>query len=254
VDSQRDARRFGRQGSTQESRNHTVRYRVLGPIKVELDGDDAKLGGRRQQMVLAVLLRSANRVISQDTLIDSVWAGEPPEAARATIQSYIYNLRRALGPDAILRRGDGYLIEVDESTFDAIAFEKSVETGAELLKADPASARAALVAGLDLWHGTAYGGVDHPELDAEIRRLGEMRVTAIETRIEADLALGRAGELVAELESLVRDHPLRERFWGQLMLALYRSGRQAESLRAFQNARGHLVDQLGMTTPMTSPS
>ena len=223
-----------------------MRYRALGPITVELDGHEAKLGGLRQQMVLAVLLRSANRVISQDNLIDSVWAGEPPEAARATVQSYIYNLRRVLGPDTIVRRGDGYLIEVDASTFDVLAFEQSVENGTELLRTDPASARATLVAGLDLWFGNAYGGVDHPELDAEIRRLGEMRVSAIETRIEADLALGRAGELVAELESLVRDHPLRERFWGQLMLALYRSGRQAESLRAFQSARAHLVDQLGI--------
>lgn len=235
-----------RRGALKRVEIHRVRYRALGPITVELDGHDAKLGGSRQQMVLAVLLRSANRVISQDSLIDSVWAGEPPEAARATVQSYIYNLRRALGPDAILRRGAGYLIEVDKSTFDVIAFEESVEAGAELLKTEPASARDTLVAGLDLWYGTAYGGVDHPELDAEIRRLGEMRVTATETRIEADLALGRTSELVAELESLVRDHPLRERFWGQLMLALYRSGRQAESLRAFQHARGHLVDQLGI--------
>jgi serine/threonine protein kinase/DNA-binding SARP family transcriptional activator/WD40 repeat protein len=223
-----------------------VRYRALGPITVELDGHKAKLGGLRQQIVLAVLLRSANRVISQDSLIDSVWAGKPPEASRATVQSYIYNLRRVLGPDAIVRRGDGYSIEVDADTFDVLAFENSVAAGTRLLETDPASARAHLVDGLDLWFGTAYGGVDHPELDSEIKRLGEIRVNAIESRIEADLALGRAGELVAELESLVRDHPLRERFWGQLMLALYRSGRQAESLRAFQTARAHLVDHLGI--------
>ncbi len=223
-----------------------MRYRALGPITVEVEGHNAKLGGLRQQMVLAALLRSANRVLSQDALIDSVWAGEPPEAARATVQSYIYQLRRVLGPDAILRRGDGYLVEADANNFDVLAFEESVETGADLLRADPASARSALVEGLDLWFGIAYGGVDHPELDAEIKRLGEMRVNAIETRIEADLALGRAGELVAELESLVRDHPLRERFWAQLMLALYRSGRQAESLRAYQKARSHLVDHLGI--------
>lgn len=237
---------FDAQGAPRRLKIHAVRYRALGPITVELDGHDAKLGGLRQQMVLAVLLRSANRVVSQDSLIDSVWAGEPPEAARATVQSYIYNLRRALGPDAILRRGDGYLVEVDADTFDVIAFEDCVERGGELLSADPAKARTTLIEGLDLWFGTAYGGVDHPELDAEIRRLAEMRVSAVESRIEADLALGRTGELVAELESLVRDHPLRERFWVQLMLALYRSGRQAESLRAFQNARAHLVDHLGI--------
>jgi DNA-binding SARP family transcriptional activator/WD40 repeat protein len=225
---------------------HPVRYRALGPITVEVAGHEVKLGGLRQQMVLAVLLRSANRVLSQDALIDSVWAGEPPEAARATVQSYIYNLRRVLGSDAILRRGDGYLTAVDPDTFDVLAFERSVETGTALLRVDPQSARAALIEGLNLWFGTAYGGVDHPDLDAEIKRLGEMRVTATETRIEADLALGRAGELVPELESLVRDYPLRERFWGQLMLALYRSGRQAEALRAYQKARAHLVDLLGI--------
>ena len=223
-----------------------MRYRALGPITVEVDGQDVKLGGLRQRIVLAVLLHSANQVLSQDTLIDSVWAGNPPEAARATVQSYIYNLRRTLGSDAILRRGDGYLIEVDDSTFDVLAFEKSVDTGRELLESDPASARLILGEGLNLWFGNAYGGVDHPELDAEMRRLGEMRVTAIESRIEADLALGRDSALVAELETLVRDHPLRERFWAQLMLALYRSGRQAESLRAFQSARAHLVDHLGI--------
>ncbi|MEX1124049.1 MAG: BTAD domain-containing putative transcriptional regulator [Acidimicrobiia bacterium] len=228
------------------TKDSAVRYRALGPLTVEVEGRDAKLGGLRQQMVLAVLLRSANRVIPQDTLIDSVWAGDPPEAARATLQSYIYNLRRVLGPDAILRRGDGYLIEVDSTGFDVLAFEENVQTGTGLLKEDPASARAALVGGLDLWFGTAYGGVDHPELDSEIKRLDDKRVTAIETRIEADLALGSTGELASELESLVRDHPLRERFWGQLMLALYRSGRQAEALRAFQRARAHLVEHLGI--------
>ena len=148
-------------GALRRVKIHAVRYRALGPITVELDGHIAKLGGLRQQMVLAVLLRSANRVVSQDSLIDSVWAGEPPEAARATVQSYIYNLRRALGPDAILRRGDGYLIEVDAGTFDVLAFEESVKTGTELLKGEPASARATLVGGLDLWFGNAYGGVDH---------------------------------------------------------------------------------------------
>lgn len=223
-----------------------VRYRALGPITVEVEGHAVKLGGLRQKTVLAVLLRSANRVLSQDALIDTVWAGEPPEAARATLQSYIYNLRRVLGPDEILRRGDGYVVEVDADTFDVLAFERSVQVGTDLLKTDPAGARAALIEGLDLWFGGAYGGLEHPELDADVKRLGEMRVTAIEARIEADLALGRAGELVAELGSLVRDHPLRERFWGQLMLALYRSGRQSEALRAYQHARASLVDQLGI--------
>lgn len=223
-----------------------MRFRALGPITVEVDGQEAKLGGLRQRTVLAVLLRAANQVLPQDVLIDSVWAGEPPEAARATLQSYIYGLRRVLGPDAILRRGDGYLIEADVGSFDVLAFERSVQAGTDLLAVDPASARRTLIEGLDLWFGIAYGGVEHRDLDAEIERLGEMRVTAIQARIDADLALGRAGELVAELGSLVRDHPLREGLWGQLMLALYRSGRQAEALRAYQHARANLVDHVGI--------
>jgi DNA-binding SARP family transcriptional activator/WD40 repeat protein len=227
-------------------RIYEMRYRALGPVSVQVNDEYVKLGGLRQRMVLAVLLHSANRVVSQDALIDSVWAGEPPEAARATVQSYIYNLRRAIGSDAIVRRGDGYLIEVDADSFDVLAFEERVEKGAGLLESDPAAARVALLEGLDMWFGTAYGGIDHPELNVEIQRLGEMRVNAIETRIEADLALGRAGELVGELEALVRDHPFRERFWAQLMLALYRAGRQAESLRAYQHARARLVDDLGI--------
>ena len=223
-----------------------MKYRALGPITVEVDDREAKLGGLRQQMVLAVLLSRANQVVSQDSLIDAVWAGEPPEAARATLQSYIYNLRRSLGADAILRRGDGYLITVDTETFDVLAFEERVERGRRLIEADPDAARAALVDGLDMWFGVAYGGVDHPELHAAIQRLGEMRVNAIETRIQADLALGRDGELIGELEALVREYPLRERFWGQLMLALYRSGRQAEALRTYQQARTRLVNDLGI--------
>lgn len=223
-----------------------MRYRALGPITVEIDGQDAKLGGLRQQMVLAVLLRSSNQVIPQDVLIDTVWSGQPPEAARATVQSYIYNLRQALGADSIARRGDGYLVEADLETFDVLAFEDAVERGIQLLESDPAAARAALADGLSMWFGNPYGGMDNPELNIEIQRLSEMRLNAIEARIEADLALGRDGELVAELESLVRDHPLRERFWAQFMLALYRSGRQAESLRAFQHARTRLIEDLGI--------
>jgi DNA-binding SARP family transcriptional activator/WD40 repeat protein/energy-coupling factor transporter ATP-binding protein EcfA2 len=230
----------------EESTNSVVRYRALGPISVQVDDDYVKLGGLRQRIVLAVLLHSANRLVTQDALIDSVWSGEPPEAARATVQSYIYNLRRAIGSDSIVRRADGYLIEVDANTFDVLAFEERVEKGMGLLESDPEAARAALLEGLGMWFGTAYGGIDHPELQVEIQRLDEMRVNAIETRIEADLAIGRAGELVGELETLVRDHPFRERFWAQLMLALYRAGRQAESLRAYQQARSRLVDDLGI--------
>lgn len=228
----------------------SVRHRALGPITVEVGGQSVKLGGPRQQMVLAVLLSRANQVVSQDSLIDAVWAGEPPEAARATLQSYIYGLRRSIGSEAILRRGDGYLIQADSSTFDVADFEERVETGHRLLESNPEEARDALVEGLAMWFGLPYGGVDHPELRAEIHRLIEVRVGAIESRVQSDLQLGRDGELVGELESLVREYPFRERFWGQLMLALYRSGRQAEALRTYQHARERLVEDLGIEPGM----
>lgn len=218
----------------------------MGPITVEVDGHASRLGGHRQRIVLAVLLSRANQVVAQDTLIDAVWSGEPPEAARATLQSYIYNLRRATKSDLILRRGDGYLIEADAGSFDVLDFTAKLEQGRSLLATNPGAAREELADALGLWYGAPYGGVDHLELHSEIQRLDEMRVNAVEARIQADLALGRDGELVGELDALVREYPLRERFWGQLMLALYRSGRQAEALRTFQQARARLVDELGI--------
>ena len=135
-----------------------VRYRALGPITVEVDGLASKLGGLRQQMVLAVLLSRANQVVPQDTLIDAVWSGRPPEAARATLQSYIYNLRRSVTNDVILRRGDGYLIEADATNFDVLDFAFKLQNGLDLLSTDPATSRKELIEGLSLWFGSPYGG------------------------------------------------------------------------------------------------
>lgn len=211
-----------------------------------VDGRPTKLGGRRQQLVLATLLSHANLTVSQDVLIDEVWAGEPPEAAKSTLQSYIYGLRQALGTDTILRQGEGYRVDVDASSFDSIRFEDLTSGGRKLIESDPEGASGKLSEALALWHGSPYEGLDSPTLLMEATRLEELRLAATELRMDAELTLGNHTALIGELDTLVRSHPLRERFRAQQMLALYRSGRQAEALRAYQQARNHLADELGI--------
>lgn len=223
-----------------------LEYLVLGPLTVLVDGRPTKLGGRRQQLVLATLLSHANLTVSQDALIDEVWAGEPPEAAKSTLQSYIYGLRQALGTDAILRQGEGYRVDVDASSLDSIRFEALTSGGRKLIESDPEGASGKLSEALALWHGSPYEGLDSPTLLMETTRLGELRLAATELRMDAELTLGNHTALIGELDSLVRSNPLRERFRAQQMLALYRSGRQAEALRAYQQARDHLADELGI--------
>jgi len=237
----------GHSGTSRGVEISEMEYRVLGPICALVDGRPLKLGGPRQRMVLAVLLSRANHTIPQDTLIDAVWAGEPPEAAKATVQGYIHALRRELGADQIIRDGAGYRIEVSENTYDALRFEHLVEIGRGMLQTRPAESAALLKQGLAMWFGTPYGGLEsNPLLLSESSRLELLRLSAVESRVEAALAIGDHAGVVVELETLVRDHPFRERFRAQQMLALYRCGRQAEALRAFQRARIFLGDELGI--------
>jgi DNA-binding SARP family transcriptional activator len=224
-----------------------VEYRALGPLTVVVDGEERKLGGPRQRMVLAVLLAHWNHTVSQDALIEEVWAGEPPEAAKATMQNYVHLLRRELGADAIARHGGGYRVEVDEGSFDVLRFETMVSQARHRLAEDPTGAAKLLKAALALWFGTPYGGLDtNPILAGEVARLEELRLVAVETRIEGDLAAGNHAEVIGELDALVREHPLRERFRAQQMLALYRAGRQADALRAYEKTRVYLVEELGI--------
>lgn len=224
-----------------------VDYRVLGPVTVMADGRPLKLGGPRQRMVLAVLLSRANHTVSQDALVEAVWAGEPPEAARGTLQGYVYTLRQELGSDAITRQGDGYRVDVDEGSFDALGFERLVGDGRGMVADDPSKATAVLGRALAMWYGSPYGGLDsNPTLAAEVYRLDELRLVAVESRIDAELATANHAGVVGELETLVREHPLRERFRAQQMLALYRCGRQAEALRAYQQTRTYLGEELGI--------
>lgn len=214
-----------------------MEFRILGPLEV-VDGDrQVPLGGSRQRGVLALLLTRANEVVATERLIDQLWAEQPPKAAANTIQYYVSQLRKALGADRILTRPPGYLIRVEPGELDLDRFERLIEEGgAEGLRE-----------ALSLWRGEALADVAYePFAQAEIQRLEELRLVALERRIEADLALGRHAELVGELEQLVAAQPLRERFRSLLMLALYRSGRQADALAAYNAARTTLVEELGL--------
>jgi len=158
-------------------------------------------------------------------LIDAVWAGDPPDAATSSLHVFISTFRKTLGGEQILRRGDGYRVDVTEDSFDILRFEALVDRGRRQLASDPAGVGASLVEALRLWHGSPYGELGSvPALVPEVMRLSELRLTAVEQRIEADLATGNHAIVVAEMETLVRDNPLRERFRAQQMLALYRSG------------------------------
>jgi DNA-binding SARP family transcriptional activator len=214
-----------------------MEFRILGPLEVVDEGQPVALGGARQRSLLAILLTRANEVVSTDRLIDELWGEQPPRAAGNTVQYYVSQLRKALGTDRIVTRPPGYRIRVEPGELDLERFEALVESGgaAELREA------------LRLWRGQALADfADETFAQPEITRLEELRLAALEKRIDADLARGRHAELVGELDALTAEHPLRERLRQQLMLALYRSGRQAEALAAYQSARRTLVEQLGL--------
>jgi predicted ATPase/DNA-binding SARP family transcriptional activator len=219
-----------------------VRFRILGPLEAWEDGRELPLGRGRQRALLALLLLHANEVISSDRLVDELWAGRPPASAQKVIQKYVSQLRRALPDGTIATTGAGYLLAAGET--DGAEFERLTKTAAEQ-EADEAAGtlRRALV----LWRGPALGDYAfEPWAQGEIGRLEELRLDALQDRVEADLTLGRTAELVPELEALIGEYPLRERLRGQLMLALYRSGRQAEALAAYRAAREALVTELGI--------
>ncbi|HEY7584678.1 MAG TPA: BTAD domain-containing putative transcriptional regulator, partial [Acidimicrobiia bacterium] len=223
-----------------------MEYRVLGPVSAYLEGQPRSLGGRRQRMVLAVLLANPNRVVSQDALIEAVWAGEAPEAAKTTLHSYVSHLRRELGGE-LTREGDGYRVTLGEGSLDALRFEHLVDQGRGQIESNPLGALTFLQQSLELWQGLPYGDLGgEPALAAEVARLGELRLAAVEYRIEADLAMGNHRRVIGELETLTREHPFRERLHWMHMLALYRSGRQADALRAFQRTRMLLAEELGI--------
>src|SRR6516225_9532186 len=233
-----------------------VEFGLLGPLEVRVSGHAVPLGGPRQRAVLALLLLEANRVVSMDRLAEELWGGDPPEGWATTLQTYVFHLRQALEPGrsrgaasgVLVTRGRGYLLRVDRGHLDGALFQEGFAAGRAALEAGRyAEAAEALRQALDLWRSPVLADLaDYAFTRPEAAQLEELRLAALEARIDADLALGRHDALTAELERLVAEHPLRERLHGQLMLALYRCGRQAEALAAYRRVRDLLADELGI--------
>ena len=233
-----------------------MRFRVLGPLEVETDNGPVVLGGQKERLLLAQLLTRPNQVVPVEALVRGLWGEHPPPTAAKTLQSHVVRLRRALEParargaagEVLVTREPGYLLRVAPRAVDAARFEELTTAGRRALSDGSVELAGSLLReALGLWRGRAFEEfLDADFGAAESDRLAELRLVALEDRIEADLRLGRHRELVAELEGLVREQPLRERLWAQLMLALYRSGRQADALLAYQRARSVLVEELGI--------
>ncbi len=225
-----------------------MEFRILGPVEVWEGGRPISLGRGKQRAVLALLLLNANRIVSSDRLIDQLWNGEPPATAATALHGHISGLRKALGPGVIATRPPGYILEIEPEQVDLGRFARlRDEARAALEHGDPGASADKLREALELWRGEAFADIGlEPSIQAEAARLEDLRLAALEYRIEADLAAGRGAELVDELQRHVAAHPLRERAWGQLMLSLYRSGRQADALDAYHRARQTLVSELGL--------
>jgi DNA-binding SARP family transcriptional activator/WD40 repeat protein len=234
-----------------------MRFLVLGPLEVVADGGDRlPIPGSKERTVLAFLLARWGGVVSVDDMIEELWGDHPPRTAQKTVGSYVSRLRRALrlgqspgsGREVIVSRGAGYALERAGHLIDAVRFEQLASDGRRHLAAGNArEAGRLLEEALGLWRGAAYQGYRYTGFGAaEGDRLDELRRTATEDLIDSRLAAGDAGQLVAGLQAMVRKEPLRERRWSQLMVALYRAGRQAEALHAFARAREVLVGELGI--------
>jgi DNA-binding SARP family transcriptional activator/tetratricopeptide (TPR) repeat protein len=211
-----------------------LEFRLLGPLEVLSDGVPLTLGGRKQRVLLALLLLEANRVVPTERLIDGLWEDDPPDTAHKALQVYISQLRKLLGRERLLTKPSGYLLRVDRGELDLTRFQELREEGR-------------LGDALELWRGPPLSEFTQERFAGpEVARLEELHLACIEDRIERDLAAGCDSELVAELEALVREHPLRQRMRGKLMLALYRSGREAEALETYRRTRRALVQDLGI--------
>ena len=232
-----------------------MEYRVLGKLEALRDGHPVDLGAFRQRSLLALLLTAPNTVFSTDQIIDGLWGADGGTDKQNALWVYVSGLRTALEPDRekrsegsiLLTRAPGYLIEAAPEEIDAVRFERMVAEGRALADVDPPAASLVLGEALALWRGRAFEDFTYESFaQTEIARLEELRLEAVEARIDADLKRGMSRELISELEALVRQHPLQERLTGQLMLALYRSARQADALRAYQLLKSRLGDELGI--------
>jgi DNA-binding SARP family transcriptional activator len=223
-----------------------MEFRILGPLEV-LEGDRAlEVAGQRQRGLLALLLLHVNQVVSSSRMIEELWPDDGSESHAGALQASVSRLRKSLGPGAelLLTLPTGYMIRLAPEQLDLDRFERLVQ---EARDGEPQMVAERLREALALWRGPALADFAYePFAQAAIGRLEEVHLLAVEMRIDADLALGRHAALIAELDSMAAQHPLRERLRGQLILALYRSGRQAEALAAYQAARHVLVDELGI--------
>jgi DNA-binding SARP family transcriptional activator len=221
-----------------------LEFRILGSLEVLNEGSPIALGGRHQRAVLALLLLRASEPVSSDRLVDQLWGERPPRTATTSLQNTVSQLRKLLGPGVLLRKSGGYVLELDPDQLDLSRFERLVR---EARSAEPSEKALLLREALDLWHGAPLADLESETFaQSEIRRLEDLRLGVLEERIAADLDLDADAELVAEVEALVRAHPLRERLRCNLMLALYHCGRQAEALAAFHDARKTLIEELGI--------
>ena len=221
---------------------------MLGPLDVMEGGAPITLGAPKERSLLALLAVHRNEVVSTDRLVDELWPAGAPDQAVAAVRVYISHLRKVLPDGRLVTKGKGYELRLDDDELDAARFDRLVVAGRHALTRGQATdAAEAFRSALGLFRGAPLADIERPPaVDAEVVRLSEARLAALEARLDADLECGRHREVVEELSALVGEHPLRERLWGQLMLALYRCGRQADALRAYQHARATLIDALGI--------
>src|SRR5512133_3654716 len=223
-----------------------MEFKVLGPLEALSDGRPLQLGPPQQRALLALLLLNANQVVTTDRLAEELWQGQVPKTSAKAIQVYVSSLRKAFGEsrDALETRGNGYLLRIEAGELDLHEFERLLERAKD---EQPAPRAVTLRSALSLWRGAPLADLTYePFAQPEAARLEALRLLAQEERIESELALGQGPDLVPELESMVAEHPLQERPRAQLMLALYRSGRQADALDVCREARRILDEELGL--------
>ena len=228
-----------------------IEFRLLGPLEVWRDGRRVEVGGAKARALLAILLLHAGEVVSADRLIDALWGERAPSSGTNALQQHIAHLRRALDCEGtgglLVTRPPGYMLDVAYDALDVWRFERLIDDGRDALADDPAAASELLREALGLWRGPALAEFAFDQFaQPDAARLEELRLVALEDRIDADLRLGRHHELVPELEALVGRQPFRERLAGELMSALYRCERQADASRVYHATRARLVEELGI--------
>jgi predicted ATPase/DNA-binding SARP family transcriptional activator len=235
-------------GAARWCRDRPVRIALLGPLEVSEADRRIRLTGTKQHALVALLALNAGRLLPVDRLVDALWGDTEPRDAVNALQHQVSRLREAVGRDHVIWRGSGYALQVPADAVDVWRFEQLAVEGRAALRAGDASAAAAVLrSALGLWRGPPLDGLPtHPWVLAEVARLEHLRLDVVEDRVEAELALGLHAELVGELEALVAEHPFRERLWGQLMVALYRCGRQADALASYRAAGHALADGHGL--------